>query len=129
MGGHVTSVFANYVEVIEHLKAGKLRALATGSENRIELLPDVPTLAEAGYRSLAAENWFAAVTPAKSPQAVVSELIGMYTAALHGPEVKAKLALQGLFPVVMCGADFAAHLRNEFDRYGRAIRETNIKGE
>jgi tripartite-type tricarboxylate transporter receptor subunit TctC len=129
MGGHVTSVFANYVEVIEHVKAGKLRALATGSEKRIELLPDVPTLAEAGYTSLAAENWFAVVTPAKSPQAIISELIGMYTAALQRPEATAKLAVQGLFPLAMCGADFAAHLRNEFDRYGRAIRETNIMGE
>jgi tripartite-type tricarboxylate transporter receptor subunit TctC len=129
MGGHVASAYANYVEIIEHLKAGKLRALATGLRSRVELLPDLPTAAEAGYDSLSAENWFAVVAPAKTPQAILSELIGMYTAALRAPEVKAKLAVQGLVPVAMCGTDFAAHLRAEFDRYGRAMREANIKAQ
>jgi tripartite-type tricarboxylate transporter receptor subunit TctC len=129
LGGHVTSVFANYATVIEHLKAGKLRALATGSRARIEPLPDLPTFAELGYKDYEVENWFGVVAPARTPKETIGQLISWYTAALHVPDVKARLAVQGLFPVAMCGADFAAHIRKQYDEYGRAIRETNIKAE
>jgi tripartite-type tricarboxylate transporter receptor subunit TctC len=129
LGDHVTSVFANYATVSEHLNAGKLRALATGSRTRIEPLPELPTFAESGYKNYAVENWFGVVAPAKTPKETISQLIGRYTAALQVPEVKAKLAVQGLFPVAMCSADFADHLRKQYDEYGRAIREANIKAE
>lgn len=129
LGGHVTSVFANYATVSEHLNAGKLRALATGSRTRIEPLPELPTFAELGYKDYEVENWFAVVAPAKTPAKTISQLIGRYTAALQISEVKAKLSLQGLFPVAMCGADFAAHIRKQYQEYGRAIREAGIKAE
>ena len=57
----------------------------------------------------------------------VSQLVGWFTAALQVPEVKAKLAVQGLYPVGKCGADFGAFIRKQYDDYGRAIREANIK--
>jgi tripartite-type tricarboxylate transporter receptor subunit TctC len=129
LGAHVTSVFANYATVIEHLNAGKLRALATGSRTRIEPLPELPTFAESGYKDYAVENWFGVVAPAKTPKETINQLIGRYTAALQVSEVKAKLSVQGLFPVAMCGADFATHIRKQYEEYGRAIREANIKAE
>ncbi|MBV8422540.1 MAG: tripartite tricarboxylate transporter substrate binding protein [Hyphomicrobiales bacterium] len=129
LGGHVTSMFSNYATVMEQLNAGKLRALATGARARIEPLPEVPTFAESGYKDYEVENWFGIIAPAKTPKKTMSQLIDWYAAALQLSEIKARLAVQGLFPVAMCGADFAAHIRKQYDEYGRAIRAANIKAQ
>jgi tripartite-type tricarboxylate transporter receptor subunit TctC len=129
LGEHVTSVFTDYPPLAEQLKAGKLRALATGSRTRAEALPDVPTVAESGYKDYDVEQWFGLFAPAKTPKETVSQLVGWFTAALRVPEVKAKLVVQGLYPVGICGADFGAFFRKQYDDYGRAIREANIKVE
>jgi tripartite-type tricarboxylate transporter receptor subunit TctC len=126
LGEHVTSVFTDYPTLAAQLKAGKLRALATGSRTRAEALPDVPTVAESGYKDYDVENWFGVSAPAKTPKETVSQLVGWFTAALQVPEVKAKLAVQGLYPVGICGADFGAFVRKQYDDYGRSIREANI---
>ena len=129
LGSHVTAVFANYSEVVEQLKAGTLRALATASKTRIEPLPDVPTVAELGYKDYDVEVWFGVVAPAKTPKDVVAQLSGWFSAAMQAPDVKPKLLNLGLYPVGMCGADFAAHIRKQYDEYGRVIRAANIKAE
>jgi tripartite-type tricarboxylate transporter receptor subunit TctC len=129
LGAHVTSAVANYVDLVEHLKAGKLRALATFTPARIEPLPELPTIAESGYKESEYVNWFGVATPAKTPKEMVSQLSGWFSAALQAPEVRAKLVVQGLYPVGTCGADFAAFLRKEYNDYGRVIREANIKAE
>jgi tripartite-type tricarboxylate transporter receptor subunit TctC len=129
LGDHVTSMLADYAGVAEQLKAGRLRALATASPTRVELLPDVPTVAESGYKDFEVDLWFGLVAPAKTPKETASRLAGWFTAALQVPEIKAKLAIQGLYPVGMCGADFATYLRKQYDEYGRIIREANIKVE
>jgi tripartite-type tricarboxylate transporter receptor subunit TctC len=64
-----------------------------------------------------------------TPKEVVAQLAGWFTAAMQAPEVKSKLVAQGFAPVGMCGPDFAALLRRQFDEYGRVIREANIKAE
>jgi tripartite-type tricarboxylate transporter receptor subunit TctC len=129
LGEHVTSAFAEYPAVAEQLNAGKLRALATGSRTRIELLPDVPTVAEAGYQDYDVDLWNGLVAPAKTPKETVSQLAGWFTAAMQTPEVKSKLVDQGFLPVGMCGSDFAAFLRKQYDDFSRIIREANIKAE
>ena len=129
LGDHVTSFFGNYTDVGEQLKAGKLRALAAASRARIEALPDVPTVAESGYKDFALDVWFGLFAPAKTPREALSELAGWFTAALQAPETRSKLAVQGLFPVGTCGADFVVFLRKQYDEYGRGIRESNIKIE
>jgi tripartite-type tricarboxylate transporter receptor subunit TctC len=129
LGEHVTSAFGNYGDIVEQLKAGRLRALATGSRTRIESLPDLPTVAESGYREYEADIWYGLAAPARTPKDTLSRLAGWFTAALQVPEVRGKLVAQGLFPVGMCGADFGAFLRRQYDGYSRAIREANIKAE
>jgi tripartite-type tricarboxylate transporter receptor subunit TctC len=129
LGNHVTSMFGTYPDVAEQLKGGSLRALAVASPTQIEALPDVPTIAEAGYKDYEVEVWFGLVAPAKTPQTTVSLLAGWFTAAMQVPEIKAKLAMQGLYPVGMCGADFGAFLRKQYDDYGLIIREAHIKAE
>jgi tripartite-type tricarboxylate transporter receptor subunit TctC len=129
LGKHVDSVLVNYSEVVEQLQDGKFRALATTSRTRIDLLPQVPAVAELGFKDFEAEVWFGAVAPAKTPAAVVAELADWLTAAMDAPAVKPKLKSIGLVTVGKCGAAFRADLRRRFDDYGRAIRESNIKGE
>jgi tripartite-type tricarboxylate transporter receptor subunit TctC len=129
LGKHVDSVLVNYSEVAEQLQTGQFRALATTSRKRIDFLPQLPAVAELGFKDFEADVWFGTVVPAKTPAAVVAELADWLTAALEAPTVKPKLRSLGLFTVGKCGAAFAAELRQRFDDYGRAIRESNIKGE
>jgi tripartite-type tricarboxylate transporter receptor subunit TctC len=129
LGGHVTSVFANYAEVAEQIKAGKLRALATSSRTRIEPLPDVPTVAEFGYKDYEADLWYGVVAPAKTPKETLSQLADWFTAAMQAPETKPKLVAQGFYPVGICGADFGTFIRKKYDEYIRVIRDAHIKAE
>jgi tripartite-type tricarboxylate transporter receptor subunit TctC len=66
------------------------------------------------------------VAPAKTPKETVSRLADFFTAAMQAPEVSAKLEVQGLYPATLCGADFDALIRKQYDEYGRVIREANI---
>jgi tripartite-type tricarboxylate transporter receptor subunit TctC len=69
------------------------------------------------------------VAPAKTAKETVSQLAAWFTAATQVPEVKAKLIGQGLYPIGMCGAEFGALLRKQYEEYGRVIREANIKAD
>ena len=95
LGEHVTSVFTGYAVVAEHLKAGKLRALAAATLKRIAPLPDVPTFDESGFPGLEVDNWFGIVAPAKTPKDTLSQLAGWFTAALALPEVQGEACRSG----------------------------------
>jgi tripartite-type tricarboxylate transporter receptor subunit TctC len=129
LGGHIDAVIAGYPVVAGLMKSGELRAIATTTPTRIESLPDLPTVAESGYRDYGFEFWMGVVAPARTPRETVSLLSDWFTAALRQPETKEKLASQGLYPFAACGADFRAFLRKEYDAYGRLIRDANIKFE
>jgi tripartite-type tricarboxylate transporter receptor subunit TctC len=129
LGQHVTSIFVTNTVVREHVNAGKLRAIATASRTRIESLPDLPTVAESGLQNYESDAWFGLVAPAQTPQEIVSQLAGWFSAAMQVPEIKAKLLGLGLLPIGTCGDDFAVHLRKQYDEYGRVLREANIKAE
>jgi tripartite-type tricarboxylate transporter receptor subunit TctC len=129
LGGHVTAAFANYSEAVEHIKAGKLRVLASASRTRIEPLPDVPTVAEMGFKDYEVEVWFGILAPAKTAKDATAQLASWFTAAMQVPDVKPKLVNLGLYPVGLCNADFGTHIHKQFDEYGRIIREANIKAE
>jgi tripartite-type tricarboxylate transporter receptor subunit TctC len=129
LGDHVTSVFGIYGgEMAAQLKAGNLRALATASLTRSEPLPDVPTVAESGYKDFEVDLWIGMFAPAKTPSSTTAKLAGLLTAAMQAPGIREKLAVQGLYPRMTCGAEFGAFLRKQYDDYERTIREANIKG-
>ena len=94
--------------MVSQLKSGTLRGLVTTSPARVETLPDVPTLAETGLSKYEADIFYGVVAPAKTPPETLSQLAGWFSAALKAPEMKPKLAEQGLFPVGKCGAEFGA---------------------
>jgi tripartite-type tricarboxylate transporter receptor subunit TctC len=129
LGGHVSSVLADYSASAQQIAAGKLRALVTLSRTRIDALPDVPTMAELGYKEIEYEPWSGLFAPAKTPKETVFQLASWFTAAIQAPEVRARLVSQGFYPVGMCGANFSAIIRKQNDEYGRAMRELNFKLE
>jgi tripartite-type tricarboxylate transporter receptor subunit TctC len=130
LGEHVTSLFVNYPSAAEQFKAGKLRTLAVASRSRIETLPELQTIIESGFPTFEEEDvWFGLVAPARTPEEQLSQLARWFTAAIETPEIKSKLAVQELYPVGLCGAEFGAYLRKQYDIYGRIIRDANIKAE
>jgi tripartite-type tricarboxylate transporter receptor subunit TctC len=129
LGGHISSLFAVYPTVAELVKSGKLRALAEASLKRIAALPDVPTVIESGYPSYEVESWSGLLAPAKTPGRDISQLASYFTAALEAPEIKSKLVVQDSYAVNVCGADFAAFIRKQYEETGRTIREANFKAQ
>ena len=126
MGNHVAAVWADYPTVVSQLKSGTLRGLVTTSRARVASLPAVPTLGETGISNYEADIFYGVVAPAKTPPDALAQLSGWFSGALKAPDMKPKLAQQGLFPVGTCGAEFGAYLRRQGEEYSRIIREANI---
>lgn len=129
LGGHVTAVLAEYAPLASHLQAGSFHALATTGQQRIAQLPEIPTVAESGYGNYEVDFWWGLFAPAKTPHATVSQMAELFMTTLRAPEMQPKLSLAGFSPVGKCGADFAAVLRDQSERYGRVIREAKIRAD
>lgn len=127
MGGHVQAVWADYPTIVSYLKAGTLRALVSTSAKQTDALPGVPTMEQAGFKKYEAEIFYGLVAPAKTPEAAITHLSDIFVAAMNTPEMKAKLAQQGLFPVNSCGAPFAKFLQDITADYERVIDAAGIK--
>jgi tripartite-type tricarboxylate transporter receptor subunit TctC len=129
LGDHVTAVYANYSEVFEQIKAGKLRALVATGAQRITMLPDLPTVAEQGFPGYDVEVWLGMVVPTGTPQAAIDQLAKLFTNAMKVPAVHDKLINIGAYPAGQCGADFAKLIRARDAEYARIMSAAGIKGE
>lgn len=127
LGGQLPMVAVNAVEVLPHVKAGKLRVLATLSAERVPTLPDAPTIAESGFAGFEASVWHALIAPKGTPPAVVERLKAEVHKALADPEVKERLAGLGAVAAPTSPQELGSLVRAEHDRYGKLIREANIK--
>jgi tripartite-type tricarboxylate transporter receptor subunit TctC len=128
LGGHVTAYLGNYSDVREQAAAGRLRVLATGAATRTDFLPDVPTIAEAGF-PVQMEIWFGIFAPGKTPPETQARLAAMLSAAVRSDDMRPKLLRQGLYPVGICGTEFRNFVRAQYAYYRRVIRETNFPTE
>lgn len=128
-GGHVDVGFESVPGVLEYIKAGKLRAYAVATPNRVESLPDVPTLKELGLPEFVAEPWWAILAPAGTPKEAVDKLSAALAKIAKMPEVKEQFAAQGMVPDWMSPADTAKFLKTEVSRWARIAKETGAKGE
>jgi tripartite-type tricarboxylate transporter receptor subunit TctC len=129
LGGQVMSSFATPVSVVEHIKAGKLRALATTGPKRAALLPDVPTVAESGYPGFEAMNWYAYVAPAKTPKEIVERLNRELVKALNNANVEALLLQQGLEPSPSSPAELGRYMKREYETWGKVVKQAGIKAQ
>src|SRR5262245_10595662 len=111
LGAHVTSAVLNWSEIGEQLTAGKVRALATMALQRIEPLPDLPTVSESGYRDFETDVWFGLVAPARTPKETVTQLIDWFGAGLLGPDVQSEVHPPALYPHSKFRARLGAFLR------------------
>jgi tripartite-type tricarboxylate transporter receptor subunit TctC len=129
LGEHLTAMITAHSSVANLIHTGKLRALATTTSTRIETMPDVPTIAELGYASIDMTPWYGMVAPAGTPKQTLDQLIDLFTRAMQGEEMHARLRALHQIPVGQCGADYAAFLRHQNQEISRIIREANIKAE
>lgn len=129
LGGQIQIVFADVSLVTANLRAGKLRGLAITSAARSSALPDLPTVSEAGVPGYAAGTWYGVFAPAGTPSAVVARLSDEIRKTLALPEIRNALLAQGVEAAGNTPDQYAAFLREEHGKWGRVIREANIKAE
>ena len=127
LGGQLPMVAVNAVEVLPHVKAGKLRVLAALSAERVATLPEAPTIAESGFPGFEASVWHAFIAPKGTPTAAIERLKAEVHKALADPEVKERLAGLGAVASPTSPQELAALVRSEHERYGKLIREAHIK--
>ncbi len=114
---------------LPHARSGKIRPLAVTTLERSALLPQLPTLDEAGAKGYELASWFGLFAPAGTPRAVIERLNAAVNAATQRPEMKERLLGQGAEPLSGTPGDLAAYLRRELDKYGKIIREAGVRGE
>jgi tripartite-type tricarboxylate transporter receptor subunit TctC len=127
LGGQVTAMFADTPVLLPHIRAGKLKPIGAASASRNPLLPDVATLAEQGFPDTVADNWYGLLAPAKTPPAVVAKVHDAVVAVLEAPDVRETLLQSGAVPAPTSSAEFGKILSEELARWGRVVREKNIK--
>lgn len=126
LGDQVHYFFAD-VAVLPMLKAGKLRALAVTSPTRFALLPDAPTMIEAGVPNYTTTNWSALVAPAGTPPEIIARINGALRAALRSPEVVQRYNAQGYEPTASSPQELEAHMTAEVEKYARAVASAGVK--
>ena len=127
LGGQVLAMFADTPVLLPHIRAGTLKPIGAASDRRNPLLADVSTLAEQGFPDTVADNWYGLLAPAKTPPAVVAKLHDAVVAVLEAPDVREKLIQSGATPAPTSSAEFGKFLSEELARWGRVVREKNIK--
>lgn len=136
-GASVAAVIANESQftitplpaVLTHVKSGRLRALGTGGERRSTQLPDVPTIAEGGLPKFQSTGWIGLMAPRGLPQPVFGKVRAALTQAMKQPDTREQIERQGGDPVVSTPEEFAKFIREEWDRFGQAIRAARLKVE
>jgi tripartite-type tricarboxylate transporter receptor subunit TctC len=129
LGGHTKAVFATTITALPHVRSGRLRALGVGNRARSPVLPEIPTIAEAGVPGYEAVNWIGIVAPAGTPATIVAKLHTEISAILNSPEVHKQLSAEGVEVMRMSSADFGAFMVREMDKWGRVVKEGGIKAE
>ncbi len=129
LGGQINLIFATAASAVPHMKSGKINALAVTTEKRSKLVPDLPTVAEAGVPGFEANNWYGVVVPAKTPRSIVDRLHKEFTAVLNLPEIRDMLFKQGLDAAPSTPEAFGAYIKSETSKWARVIKASGAKPE
>ena len=129
IGGQVQMLFVSMPAAWQHVKSGRLRAIAVTSDKRSVAAPDVPTFLESGVPDYVVNSWYGALAPAKTPPAAVARLQAAFAQVLQNPQVKEKLLAQGAEAAPSTQAEFDKIIRDELAKWDYVIRAANIKPE
>ena len=129
LDGRVDMALDSLPAYLPHLKSGKLRALAVASRTRSNVVPDLPTMAEAGYPGVVSATDYAVFAPAGTPKDIIALLNREVVEALKAPDLRAKFAKLGIEPSASTPEALQAELLEEFAKWGKVIRDGNIKTE
>ena len=132
IAGHVPLAVLSVLQVMPQVEAKQLRPLAVTSKGRTDVWPNVPSIAEAGIPEIAsyeAELWFGVIAPRGTPDVIVDKVNTEITRFIKSDAMKAKLAGQGARPIGSTRAEFAAFMKEEQDKWGRVLKEIQIKPE
>jgi tripartite-type tricarboxylate transporter receptor subunit TctC len=127
MGGHVPMMFSDAQPVMANIRSGKLRALAVTSERRTPFTPQLPTLAEEGIKGFAAANWWGILFPSGVPRPIIDKVANDLQKVLVRQDVKEKMGEFGIETVWSSPDQFGRFIDNERARWGKLIREANIR--
>lgn len=127
IGGQLPLVAVNALEVLPHVKSGKLKVLAALSPTRSAIFPDVPTIAESGFPGFEASVWYGLLAPAATPKPVVARLHAEVQKALQSPQVRERMTSVGGEVVPASAEQFGALIHSERQRYEKLVREAHIK--
>jgi tripartite-type tricarboxylate transporter receptor subunit TctC len=127
LAGQVQVMFDNIPSVLPHIRSSKVRAIATTGATRLPLLPEVPTLAEAGFKNAQSLSWFAIVAPGGTPKDIIARLHAEIVKAESQPEVRQRLYELGAEPVGNSPEETAEHIRAEITKWEKVIRESGAK--
>jgi tripartite-type tricarboxylate transporter receptor subunit TctC len=129
LGGHTRIMFSSLVQTSGFVLNGQLRALGTGGSHRSSVLPDVPTIAEAGLPGYDATNWWGIVAPAGTPPAIVAKLHNEISAVQNSEQTKKQFATEGAEIVQMSSPEFGTFMASEIKKWERVVKESGIKAE
>ncbi|MGZ5166708.1 MAG: tripartite tricarboxylate transporter substrate binding protein [Burkholderiales bacterium] len=129
VGGQVHFSFQPPGNVLQHVRSGKLKAIAAPGQSRLPSLPNVPTFAEAGMPGFEVKSWIGILAPAATPKAIVSQLAAEIATIIKMPDTRDKLLRQEHDPMILGPEEFAAFIRADMARVARIIKTANIKIE
>jgi len=129
VGGEVNMVFATAETAIPQVKANKIRALGVTTAKRSALVPDLPTIAEAGLPGYEANNWYGLVAPAKTPAAIVERLNREVVKVLNMPNVKEQLFRSGLDASPSTPKEFGTYIKSEMAKWSKVVKASGAKAE
>ena len=122
ISGQIQLMFATAITSVQHIRSGKLRALAVTTANRAAIVPELPTMIEAGMPGFEVNNWYGLVAPAKTPPAVITVLNRQLRTALEAPDVKESMLRQGLDPGGGTPEEFGAYIKSELVKWSKVIK-------
>jgi tripartite-type tricarboxylate transporter receptor subunit TctC len=129
VGGRLQMAFENLPTVWPNVRSGKLRLLAVGTRSRSALVPEVPTVAEAGVPGYESSTAFGVLAPAKTPPAAIARLNQELVKILRSPEIREKMAAEGVEAVGGTPQEYAAHIKAELASYARIVKAAGIKAD
>ena len=129
IGGQIPVMFDAIPATLPHIKSGRLRGLGIATLKRSQFLPELPTIAEAGYPGFEAVGWIGIAAPAKTPAAVLDKLNAEMVKIINEPDVKERLATLAFTPVGDSRAQFTAFMKSEIAKWGKAVKDSGAKAD